>query len=179
MGGVCTASERWGKGTSLGGEKRNRSTILNANVLIFKVISYLPLQVRRDVSDLKFPTPANKSKEHSLKKKKEKTLQGRLHTAVSTFKHFLPGEAKPNTQQKTDCQGECQVKIIASPKSCYRSTRSMFDSHYISGSLHFFEDYFCVSFRAFSTQLSPLEPSNPLHLHWVLLHLLVLLLLFI
>lgn len=72
MGGVCTASERWGKGTSLGGEERNRSTILNANVLIFKVISYLPLQVRRDVSDLKFPTPANKSKEHSLKKKKRK-----------------------------------------------------------------------------------------------------------
>lgn len=62
MGGVCTASERWGKGKSLGGEERNRNTILNMNVLIFKVISYLPLQVWRYVSDLKFPTPANKSK---------------------------------------------------------------------------------------------------------------------
>lgn len=57
--GWCVHSnERWGKGKSLGDDERNRSSFKYGR-LNFKVISYLPLQVGWDVSDLKFPTPAN------------------------------------------------------------------------------------------------------------------------
>lgn len=57
--GWCVQSnERWGKGKSLGDDERNRSSF-KYRCLNSKLISYLPLQVRWDVSDLKLPTPAN------------------------------------------------------------------------------------------------------------------------
>lgn len=84
MGGVCKASERWGKGKSPVDKERNRNIVFKQRYNFFKVTSYLPLQVRRDIPDLKLPTPADKLKKIVFKKNPEKTLlQDRLYIAVS------------------------------------------------------------------------------------------------
>lgn len=77
--------------------------------------------------------------------------------AVSTFKYFLLKEAKPSTQQKKNRppggmpgQNHCKPKELLQEHLLHVGQPLYFMESPL------FEDYFYFSFRAFSTQLSPL-----------------------